>query len=229
LNIEVLDAKEGTVVRLRGEAGIAEAGALEATLSRLSARRPACVTFDLSALACISSLALGVLKAYRHATVRAGARVHLAPDLHPAVRAALDRAELTSLFEVAGKPELCSGAVPSAGDPRKLFPNVRDLERTHGITWFQLIELEPQVERLLWRARLAGSKWRPFMDVERFFGPVREELAELIGFSGKHHRHPVLGSAGAYAVAYGKLYEAVAGPLPGADGGTPANQSGLEF
>jgi anti-anti-sigma factor len=229
LSIEVLDTKEGTVVRLRGEAGIAEAGALEASLSRLSAQRPACVIFDLSELACISSLALGVLKAYRHATVRAGARVCLAPDLHPAVRAALERAELTSLFEVVDRPGPCSGAVPSAGDPRKLLPNVYDLERTHGVTWFQLAELEPQVERLLWRARLAGAKWRPFMDVERIFGPVREELAGLIGFSGKHHRHPVLGSAGAYAVAYGKLYEAVAGLPPGADGGASNSQSGLEI
>jgi hypothetical protein len=44
---------------------------------------------------------------------------------------------------------------------------------------------------------------------------VKNELAGLIGFAGKHHRHPVLGSVGAYAVAYGKLYDAVAGLLPG--------------
>jgi hypothetical protein len=37
----------------------------------------------------------------------------------------------------------------------------------------------------------------------------------LIGFSGKHHRQPVLGSVGAYAVAHRKLYGAVAGLVPG--------------
>jgi hypothetical protein len=62
---------------------------------------------------------------------------------------------------------------------------------------------------LLGRARLAGVRFQTFADVDRIFGPLRNELAALIGFAGKHHRHPVLGSAG----AYGELYEAVAGLL----------------
>src|SRR5262245_36751421 len=48
LEVEVLDTPEGVVVRLRGEAGVLEAAALEAAMLRLVARRPARVTFDLS-------------------------------------------------------------------------------------------------------------------------------------------------------------------------------------
>jgi hypothetical protein len=43
------------------------------------------------------------------------------------------------------------------------------------------------------------------------FGPVRNELAELVGFAGKHRGHPVLGGTAAHEVAYWKLYHAVAG------------------
>jgi hypothetical protein len=80
--------------------------------------------------------------------------------------------------------------------------------------WGQLVELEPQVETLLWQARLAGANCRTFADVDRAFNALQYELTGLIGFVGKHHRHPVLGSAGAYEVAYWKLYDAVAGLVP---------------
>jgi len=59
---------------------------------------------------------------------------------------------------------------------------------------------------------------------------VRDELVELIGFAGKHRRHPVLGSVGAYEVAYWKLYDAVAGSLPMSPDGAaeaPEQQGGL--
>jgi hypothetical protein len=91
-----------------------------------------------------------------------------------------------------------------------MYPNVNDVQRTFGITWAQLVELEPQLETLLGRARLAGAGCRNFAGVERAFGPLRNDLAALIGFAGRHHRHPVLGSPGAYEVGYWKLYDAVA-------------------
>jgi anti-anti-sigma factor len=220
------------VVRLRGEAGVPEAGALEAVVLRLVAARPACVTFDLSELRSISSLAMGVLVGYRRAAGRTGARVCLAPDLSPAVREALERAELLSLFETAGGAKPGVEPEPFAEGPRKRYPNVDDVQRTHGIAWSQLVEQEPQVGSLLWRARMAGASCRTIPDVDRVFGPLRTELGGLLGFFGKHHRHPLLGSAGAYEVAYWKLYDAVAGLLPGRTGhlgDTPAvseNQPG---
>jgi anti-anti-sigma factor len=64
-----------------------------------AARRPAVVTLDLSELRSISSLAMGVLVAYRRGVIRAGGRVFLAGALQPAVHEALARAELFDLFE----------------------------------------------------------------------------------------------------------------------------------
>jgi anti-anti-sigma regulatory factor len=210
----VLETGEGVVARLRGVAGVLEAGALEASLSGLVARRPACVTVDLSELQFISSLAMGALVTYRRAAARAGTRVRLAPDLRPDVREALTRAELLSLLDAADSAQPCPPPGPSAEGARKGYPNVQDVQRIHGVTWGQLVEREPQLDSLLRQARTAGAGCRTLKDVDGAFGPLRNELAELIGFKGRHHGHRVLGGPGAYQVAYWKLYDAVAGLLP---------------
>ena len=214
LKIEAHDTPEGMVVRLRREAGVVEAGALEAALLRLAARRPAKVTFDLSELELISSLAMGVLSAYRRGVVRTGGRVCLAPELRPMVREALNRAELLSLFEVGRGAEPDAAPGPSSRGVRQAYPSVSDVQGTFGVTWGELVEAEPQVESLLWRAREGGAHCHTFADVARVFGPLRNELAGLLGFAGKHRRHPVLGSVGAYEVAYWKLYDAVVALVP---------------
>jgi hypothetical protein len=102
-----------------------------------------------------------------------------------------------------------------------MYPNVNDVQRTFEVTWEQLVELEPRLETLLERVRLAAAGYRTYTDVDRVFGPFRNELAALVGFAGKHFSHPVLGSTGAYEVAYWKLYDAVVGSLPGGTAGTP--------
>ena len=96
----------------------------------------------------------------------------------------------------------------------KPYPNIRDMERPAGITWGDLTALEPRLEALLWAARRASVGCRRWSEVDPVFVPIRSALTELIGFAGGHHRHPVLGGAGAYQVAYWKLYDAVAGLLP---------------
>jgi hypothetical protein len=118
------------------------------------------------------------------------------------------------------EPDTATGLVYEA-DPGtvarrggKPYPDVSDVQRANGVAWGQLVELKPQLETLLWLARTAGGNCRNFLDVDRAFGPLRDELAGLIGFAGKHYRHPVLGSARAYEVAYWKLYDAVAALLP---------------
>jgi anti-anti-sigma factor len=103
--VETVELDGEVVVRVSGKAGFEEAGALEGGLVRVAARRPLLVTFDLSKLRFVSSLAMGLLVAYRRAFVRAGVRVRLAPDLQPAVREALQRAGLTDLFEVLAHAE----------------------------------------------------------------------------------------------------------------------------
>jgi hypothetical protein len=94
------------------------------------------------------------------------------------------------------------------------IPKVQDLERAHGLTWGQLVGLEPQLEKLLWQARAAGARCRCWQDVKRVFAPFAGTLAELIGFCGRYSRHPLLGSVGAYDIAYWRLHEAVCGLLP---------------
>jgi hypothetical protein len=167
------------------------------------------VTFDLSELRFISTLAMGVLASYRRAAVRIGARVGLAPDLHPVVREALTRAESIGLFETVGRGSPGAGPGLFAEGARPLYPTMAEVQRTYGVTWSQLVDLEPQLATLLWRARMAVAKCPTLPDTLRAFGPIRDELARLIGFAGKHHRHPILGTVAAYAVAYWKLYDAV--------------------
>ena len=94
------------------------------------------------------------------------------------------------------------------------FPNIRDLERTHGITWHELVDLEPKLAQLLWESCRACVNCRRWPDVDRIFAPIRNSLAELVGFARRHHRHPVLSSHGAYEVAYWKLHDAVSALLP---------------
>jgi hypothetical protein len=102
-------------------------------------------------------------------------------------------------------------------DRQTMYPNVNDVERTFGVSWDELVELEPELETLLGRVRLAGARGWTIADMDRGFGPLRNELAALIGFAGKHHRHPILGSVGAYEVAYWTLYDAVARLLVGVE------------
>jgi anti-anti-sigma regulatory factor len=219
LEVEIRDTREGVVVRLGGEARVMEAGPLASYLSRLGARRPACVTFDLSALVHLSSLAMGVLTAYRRGAVRAGARVCLAPHLQPAVREALERAEVMELFESTHRAEPGVRPCPCVESAPTRYPNVSAVQQSCGVTWGTLVELEPQLQVLLWRARGTSANCQNSADVDRVFHRLRKELAELIGFAGKHYQHPILGSAGAYQVAYWKLYNAVAALVPDCTGG----------
>jgi hypothetical protein len=91
---------------------------------------------------------------------------------------------------------------------------VDDMQRVHGISWAELVEGEPELKCLLWQARSAGARCQKIADVNRAFVPLRNELAGLLGFTSKHRWHPILGSIGAYEVAYWKLYDALGGLLP---------------
>jgi hypothetical protein len=97
----------------------------------------------------------------------------------------------------------------------KPYPSSRDLELLSGATWHDLAELEPRLGELLWEARQASVTCRRWSDVDRVFAPIRNTLADLVGITGQNHRHPVLASPEAYQVAYWKVYDAVAGLLPG--------------
>jgi len=93
----------------------------------------------------------------------------------------------------------------------RAYPNFRDLERSEGVCWNELTALEPRLGELLWDARRACISCRRWSEVEQAFAPFRNSLAELVGFAAKNHKHPILGSPGAYQIAYWKLFDAVAG------------------
>jgi anti-sigma B factor antagonist len=104
LRIDVTETGQGFVVRLGGEGGYLAAGALQAPLTRLMARRPALVVFDLAELAFVASLLLGVLVGFRRTSARHGGQVRLT-GLQPAVRETFEAAGLLSLFCVAATVE----------------------------------------------------------------------------------------------------------------------------
>jgi hypothetical protein len=106
----------------------------------------------------------------------------------------------------------------------KAYPNFRDLERVEGVTWTDLTALEPRLGELLWDARRGCISCRRWYEVEQVFGPIRNTLAELVGFAGKNHQHPVLGSLAAYQVAYWKLFDAMAALFASRHPGTADDQ-----
>lgn len=105
------------------------------------------------------------------------------------------------------------------------YRNFRHLEQLFGVTWRDLVDLEPSLEELLWTARQSSAICRRRTDVDRLFVPIRNALGGLVGFSGKNHQHPVLGSTKAYEVAYWKLYDEVVGALPACSGGAEADHA----
>jgi hypothetical protein len=98
----------------------------------------------------------------------------------------------------------------------KFIPDVDEMEHLHGVTFGRLVNQEPRLERLLWEARKVGATCRSQADVLAAFDTVRNQLSELIGFSSPHRVHRLLGSVGAYEVAYWKLFHAIADLVPGA-------------
>ena len=101
LAVAVCDLPNEVLVRLQGEAGYLEAEVLDAALLPVRARHPALVTFDLSELHLISSLALGILVGFHRSAARSGGRVRLT-GLRPTIREVIERAGLTMLLEREG-------------------------------------------------------------------------------------------------------------------------------
>jgi anti-anti-sigma factor len=221
IEVSVIETTGELVVLIAGEAGVEQATALEVALLRVSARRAPLVTLDLSQLRFLSSLAIGALVTFRRGVVRAGGRVRLVPRLQESVRESLERTGVMVLFDLAGEIE-APGAVPrppvqrsERGSERvRRDPKFRDLEKMHGVTWAELAGLEPRLAELLWQARAAGAGCHSWEEVPQAFAPFRHAVAEVVGFRSGHSEHPVLGSVGAYEVAFWRLRDAVAGLLP---------------
>jgi anti-anti-sigma factor len=98
IEVTARESNGEVVVRVAGKGCVGQAATLATGLLGLSTRRQAQVALDLSGLKCVSSLALGVLVAFRRGIVRSGGRVRLAPSLQSPVRKRLEEAGLLPLF-----------------------------------------------------------------------------------------------------------------------------------
>jgi len=72
LRIGLSESADTSVVRLSGDAGFPDADRLADALAAVAARRPRKVVIDLSGLAFISSLAIGVLVTFKYRLKRQG-------------------------------------------------------------------------------------------------------------------------------------------------------------
>jgi anti-anti-sigma factor len=100
MRIDITETRQGVLVRVEGEAGYHAAGALQGPLTRLLAKRPPLVVFDLAELTFVASLVLGALVNFRRALARHGGQVKLAA-LQPAVRETFETAGLLALFDAS--------------------------------------------------------------------------------------------------------------------------------
>jgi len=84
--------------------------------------------------------------------------------------------------------------------------NVKDLEELHGITWEELVELEPGLERLASEIeRVRPQEGDEGFNYEGVWGRFKQPISDQVG----HYRKggdPKLKTHGAYEVAYRKLW-----------------------
>lgn len=88
-----------TVVAVRGEA-VVDLEPLVSTLQSVSAKRPASVVLDLKELSFISSLAMGVMLAFRRGVLANGGKLKVA-GMQKLVLDAFKRARLDKVFDIA--------------------------------------------------------------------------------------------------------------------------------
>lgn len=87
---------------------------------------------------------------------------------------------------------------------------LKTIEKMHRLTWEELVELEPQLDGLLFQVELS----RPMPDEAEDFnyevcwGRFKQPLAELVGWH-RRHGEPDLRTQAAYDVAYWKLWHAL--------------------
>ena len=99
LMVDIAERGDATVVELVGAADLAGVETLQREMTKLCARKPAKVIFDLSQLSFISSICMGVLTSYRRACEGWKGKAVIA-GAQPLVDQALRRARLDAVFEM---------------------------------------------------------------------------------------------------------------------------------
>jgi anti-anti-sigma factor len=98
-----------TVVSAAGEA-VVDLEPLVSTLQTVGARRPQAVVIDLSQLTFMSSLAMGVILAFRRNVLAHGGRVKVAA-VQPLVLDSFRRARLDKVFDLVDSVDVALAAV----------------------------------------------------------------------------------------------------------------------
>jgi hypothetical protein len=88
---------------------------------------------------------------------------------------------------------------------------LKTIEKMHRLTWEELVELEPQLDGLLFQVELS----RPTPDEAEDFnyevcwGRFKQPIANLVGYLRRDNCDPRLKTNAAYDVAYWKLWHAL--------------------
>lgn len=96
LEMQIVDAPEGKVVKLRGELGNNEADTFKFQVTPFLRQKPKIVVFDMTELHFITSAGLGALATVRRSIVAGGGQARLAGI----------REKLKSVFKISGMNQL---------------------------------------------------------------------------------------------------------------------------
>src|SRR5438552_3515124 len=99
LEVKVHDVPGGTIVVAIGGEAVVDLEPLVATLQTVSARRPNSVVLDLKDLSFISSLAMGVMLAFRRGVLANNGKLKVA-GMQKLVLDAFKRARLDRVFDI---------------------------------------------------------------------------------------------------------------------------------
>ena len=107
LDVNVSETPEATIVTLRGEA-LVELEPLVATLQGVTSKQPDLAVLDLKELSFISSLAMGVMLAFRRSVLAAGGKLRVA-NMQKLVLDSFKRARLDKVFEISDSVDAALG------------------------------------------------------------------------------------------------------------------------
>ena len=113
LEVESTRRGDALIVRVRGDAGMANVDVLDEALTKACAEKPLVAVLDMSQMSFISSIGMGSLVAFKRGIERCGGKMKVAA-LQPMVADAFKRARLTDVFEIHDTVESAIGEAGSA-------------------------------------------------------------------------------------------------------------------
>lgn len=87
--------------------------------------------------------------------------------------------------------------------------DIKHLEEHHGITWEELVELEPRLDGLLSEVQDARPLNKRRFNYEIAWGRFKNPITDLVGYFRHDDCDPRLKTVGAYEVAYYTLWHAL--------------------